>query len=588
MSYDRQSWVDGASGGTPLSAARLAHMETGIGNAADEIAGRLSDAALGAAYIAPAGKTTTGAAAALPFYNAADYGLKADNGVTDNASLLTALLAAVPDGATIRFPGNGLNNYYGFGSTVTVNRPVTLEGNWGRATSGAAPAGTLFRPLTASTFGASSPLLHITTNRVKLRGLALIGTMARDTAATTNGTTTVQLSGLTAASWMVGCPVSGSDVPLAANAPTTITAVNTTTNTITLSAAATGSHSGTDIAVYSGQGVKFGANSHQSKAYDLLVTTFAVGINMGTSSDHITVHDSEMSGSYDNVLFDQGNLFDYGFYDCNLTAAAHAGARLYGPNTSVQNVLFSRCHLGFAPYGIVQDATSSGDGYSGLRLDATPIESITKQHLCIVNGGSIAVDPSSYWGWDNTDVAKPALPAFQITGLQDFGPIDFWPQLLTNHPNPNCPWVIQVANQNGFPIETHGITAGAFAQKVYQFTAYTGRVEAATAYFQGQFLNVGNQTVLNVGGGMQLHSTTKSANYTTVGTDAFVRCTATMTLTLAQNASPQLLVVTNESASGTVTLAVSAGTYVGPATIAAAHGATFISDGTNWRCVGTY
>ena len=51
MSYDRQSWVDGESGGTPLSAARLAHMETGIGNAADEIAGRLSDAALKAAFV---------------------------------------------------------------------------------------------------------------------------------------------------------------------------------------------------------------------------------------------------------------------------------------------------------------------------------------------------------------------------------------------------------------------------------------------------------------------------------------------------------------------------------------------------------
>jgi hypothetical protein len=53
VSYDRQSWVDGESGGTPLSAARLAHMETGIGNAADEIAGRLSDAALRAAFASP-------------------------------------------------------------------------------------------------------------------------------------------------------------------------------------------------------------------------------------------------------------------------------------------------------------------------------------------------------------------------------------------------------------------------------------------------------------------------------------------------------------------------------------------------------
>ena len=30
MAYTKQKWVDGADGGTPLSAERLNHMETGI------------------------------------------------------------------------------------------------------------------------------------------------------------------------------------------------------------------------------------------------------------------------------------------------------------------------------------------------------------------------------------------------------------------------------------------------------------------------------------------------------------------------------------------------------------------------------
>lgn len=59
MSYVRQTWVDGESGGTPLSAARLAHMEAGIGDATDEIAGRLSDASLSAAFVPSDGVAAT-------------------------------------------------------------------------------------------------------------------------------------------------------------------------------------------------------------------------------------------------------------------------------------------------------------------------------------------------------------------------------------------------------------------------------------------------------------------------------------------------------------------------------------------------
>lgn len=44
MAYSEQTWTDGAGGGTPISAARLTHMETGIGDALAQ-ADNLSDLA---------------------------------------------------------------------------------------------------------------------------------------------------------------------------------------------------------------------------------------------------------------------------------------------------------------------------------------------------------------------------------------------------------------------------------------------------------------------------------------------------------------------------------------------------------------
>lgn len=59
MSYDKQTWQDGRNGGTPLTADRLNHIENGIDGIdtrvtanESEIAGRLSDDTLGAAFVA--------------------------------------------------------------------------------------------------------------------------------------------------------------------------------------------------------------------------------------------------------------------------------------------------------------------------------------------------------------------------------------------------------------------------------------------------------------------------------------------------------------------------------------------------------
>lgn len=51
MTYDKQTWQDGRNGGTPLTAARLNHIEDGVDAAHADLGGRLSDAALSATFV---------------------------------------------------------------------------------------------------------------------------------------------------------------------------------------------------------------------------------------------------------------------------------------------------------------------------------------------------------------------------------------------------------------------------------------------------------------------------------------------------------------------------------------------------------
>jgi hypothetical protein len=257
----------------------------------------------------------------------------------------------------------------------------------------------------------------------------------------------------------------------------------------------------------------------------------------------------------------------------------------------VENVSFIRTHLGFSPYGIVQDSTSSGDGFAGISMVASPIEQVTQQHICIVNGGNITVDSACYWVWSG----QPATVPFQITGLQNAGPISFRAHLVATSPNPNAPYLFQVPNQNGFPADFHHVPLNGFASATYQFSSYTAGVFDGSVFFNGSLLSAGPTTTVQTFGHLkplgtfEPHAVTANANYSTgASTDFWVRCTAnSFTVTLTQTGNQQMVIVTNEGA-GTITMAVSAGSYFGPATIAAGHGATFVSDGTNWRCIGAY
>lgn len=41
MAYTKQTWVDGSAGGTPVSAARLNHIEQGVADVDQQVAGRV-------------------------------------------------------------------------------------------------------------------------------------------------------------------------------------------------------------------------------------------------------------------------------------------------------------------------------------------------------------------------------------------------------------------------------------------------------------------------------------------------------------------------------------------------------------------
>lgn len=77
----------------------------------------------------PAGKSTTGVAAPLPWFNGRDYGMVLD-GVTDDSAALTAALTAASDGGTVfipAIPGSSPTKFVA-ASPVAIPGNVTLNG----------------------------------------------------------------------------------------------------------------------------------------------------------------------------------------------------------------------------------------------------------------------------------------------------------------------------------------------------------------------------------------------------------------------------------------------------------------------------
>jgi hypothetical protein len=94
---------------------------------------------------------------------------------------------------------------------------------------------------------------------------------------------------------------------------------------------------------------------------------------------------------------------------------------------------------------------------------------------------------------------------------------------------------------------------------------------------------------LTLAGPLITHNTTKTANYTTLTTDFWVRATSgsfTITMGTTSFAASQIQMVTNEG-TGTITLAAVTGT-IDLTTLPPASGVILAFDGTNWHTIGSW
>lgn len=106
MTYTKQTWANGALGGTPISAARLAHMEDGIEGSA---------------------RIPTNA---YELYVDNVNGLDANHGKSPGTAKLTlaAAVTAAPSGGANIFLRTNQTGYYDLAAPITFTKPIWIEG----------------------------------------------------------------------------------------------------------------------------------------------------------------------------------------------------------------------------------------------------------------------------------------------------------------------------------------------------------------------------------------------------------------------------------------------------------------------------
>lgn len=119
MAYAEQAWTNGKDGGTPLSAARLTHIEDGIAAAAT-----VADAAIPAAQKGAAnGVATLAADGTIPTAQIPALALVTAQAVASQAAML-ALANVQPGDIAVRTDGAG--------TFILTATPATTLGNWMR------------------------------------------------------------------------------------------------------------------------------------------------------------------------------------------------------------------------------------------------------------------------------------------------------------------------------------------------------------------------------------------------------------------------------------------------------------------------
>lgn len=125
MAYSQQTWVDGSGGGTPVSATRLAHIETGITGVETVAAAATAAVDAAAAKVTKTINAQTGTSYTLALTDAPKF-------VTmTNASASTL---TVPPNASVAFPVGTMIDGAQLGAgqvTLTPGAGVTINGTPG-------------------------------------------------------------------------------------------------------------------------------------------------------------------------------------------------------------------------------------------------------------------------------------------------------------------------------------------------------------------------------------------------------------------------------------------------------------------------
>ena len=146
------------------------------------------------------------------------------DGTAGSGAIKFTLLGRITNSGTTLVPSSITANLSGTGGLAQAVTSTLDPGTW--------PTGVMWR-IDIAILGASEESFVVPVPPVQTDTAAVV----------TNGSAIVQLSTLTAETWMFGQSITGTDIP----ASTSIIAVNTTANQVTMSANATGTHTGSYV-----------------------------------------------------------------------------------------------------------------------------------------------------------------------------------------------------------------------------------------------------------------------------------------------------------------------------------------------------
>lgn len=154
------------------------------------------------------------------------------------------------------------------------------------------------------------------------------------------------------------------------------------------------------------------------------------GVNIDTGGGHVSIRNSTVVGSFDNVYI-SNDTGDYKFIDDDFAGALMASIATEAvdpPKTSgIVGATFLHSHMGFAPYGFRIESGKGGGGLAGVTFIDSPFEDVGNECIHIGrNTGLNGFRTSSGVYFRNSGCAfDTADTTYQIRGNVDYPVQDF-------------------------------------------------------------------------------------------------------------------------------------------------------------------